>query len=85
VLFYQKELYKAGTTLPAAMGIVMKVNMIAVLVLVGFAFGAERLIETMMDRGVKIKNKDSIHLYIMQLGDDAKKLALPLNIEARKK
>jgi histidyl-tRNA synthetase len=52
---------------------------------VGFAFGAERLIETMMDRGVKIKNKDSIHLYIMQLGDDAKKLALPLNIEARKK
>jgi hypothetical protein len=39
----------------------------------------------MMDRGVKLKNKDMIHLYIMQLGDDAKKLALPLNIEARKK
>lgn len=52
---------------------------------VGFAFGAERLIEAMMERGVKLKNKDKIHLYIMQLGDDAKKLALPLNIEARKK
>jgi histidyl-tRNA synthetase len=52
---------------------------------VGFAFGAERLIEAMMDTGVKLKNKDSIHLYFMQLGEDAKKLALPLNIEARKK
>lgn len=51
----------------------------------GFALGAERLIETMMDRGVRLKNKDSIHLYIMQLGDEAKKLALPLNLEARKK
>lgn len=52
---------------------------------VGFAFGAERLIESMMEHGVKLKNKDKIHLYIMQLGDDAKKLALPLNIEARKR
>jgi histidyl-tRNA synthetase len=38
----------------------------------------------MIEHGVKLKNKDKIHLYIMQLGDDAKKLALPLNIEARK-
>ena len=52
---------------------------------VGFAFGAERLIETMMENGVKLRNKDKIHLYIMQLGDEAKRLALPLNIEARKK
>jgi histidyl-tRNA synthetase len=52
---------------------------------VGFALGAERLIETMIERGVKLKNKDKIHLYIMQLGDEAKKLALPLNIEARKR
>ncbi len=52
---------------------------------VGFALGAERLIEAMMERGVKLRNKDMIHLYIMQLGDEAKKLALPLNIEARKK
>ena len=52
---------------------------------VGFAFGAERLIEAMMDRGVKLRNKDKIHLYIMQLGDEAKMLSLPLNIEARKR
>lgn len=52
---------------------------------VGFAFGAERLIEAMIERGVQLRNKDKIHLYIMQLGDDAKKLSLPLNIEARRK
>ncbi len=52
---------------------------------VGFAFGAERLIEAMMERGVKLRNKDIIHLYIMQLGDEAKMLSLPLNIEARKR
>lgn len=52
---------------------------------VGFAFGAERLIEAMIERGVQLRNKDKIHLYIMQLGDEAKKLSLPLNIEARQK
>ncbi len=52
---------------------------------VGFAFGAERLIEAMNERGMQLKKKAKIHLYIMQLGDEAKKLALPLNIEARKK
>lgn len=52
---------------------------------VGFALGAERLIEAMMEHGVRLKNKDQIHLYIMQLGDEAKKLSLPLNIMARKK
>ncbi len=52
---------------------------------VGFAFGAERLIEKMMEQGVKLRNKDLIHLYIIQLGDDAKKLALPLNLQAREK
>lgn len=52
---------------------------------VGFALGAERLIEAMISHGVKLKNKDSIHLYIVQLGDDAKKLSLPLNLQAREK
>ncbi len=52
---------------------------------VWFAFGAERMIEAMMERWVKLRNKDMIHLYIMQLGDEAKKLALPLNIESRKR
>ena len=50
---------------------------------VGFAFGAERLIEAMMRMGVRLKNKDVIHLYFIQLGNEATKLTLPLNIEAR--
>ncbi len=50
---------------------------------VGFAFGAERLIEAMMESGVHIRNKDAIQLFFIQLWDDAKKLALPLDIEAR--
>ncbi|MDD2487370.1 MAG: histidine--tRNA ligase [Candidatus Gracilibacteria bacterium] len=52
---------------------------------VGFAFGAERLIEQIMEAGVKLKNKDEIQLYLIQLGDEAKKILLPLNIEARNK
>lgn len=52
---------------------------------VGFALGVERLIDAMMNHGVTLKNKDSIHLYIVQLGDDAKKLALPLNLKSREK
>lgn len=50
---------------------------------VGFAMGCERLIEAIMDRGVQLRNKDAIHLYFIQLGDEAKKLMLPLSIEAR--
>jgi histidyl-tRNA synthetase len=52
---------------------------------VGFAFGAERLIEAIIDTGVKLRNKDGIHLYFIQLGDDAKRLMLPISIEARNK
>lgn len=50
---------------------------------VGFGMGCERLIEAIMDRGVKLRNKDKTHLYIIQLGEDATKLALPLNIAAQ--
>lgn len=52
---------------------------------VGFALGAERLIETLIETGVKLRNKDAIHLYFIQLGEDATKLILPLSIEARKR
>ncbi|EKE26004.1 MAG: Histidyl-tRNA synthetase [uncultured bacterium (gcode 4)] len=51
----------------------------------GFAFWAERLIEQIMEHWVKLKNKDEIQLYLIQLWDDAKKILLPLNIEARNK
>lgn len=50
---------------------------------VGFAMGAERLIETLMDIGVKLRNKDIIHLYFIQLGEEATKTIFPLSIEAR--
>lgn len=52
---------------------------------VWFAFWAERLIEQTMEIWVKLKNKDKIQLYFIQLWDEAKKIVLPLNIEARNK
>ena len=52
---------------------------------VWFAFWAERLIEHIMEAWVTLKNKDKIQLYFIQLWDDAKKIVLPLNIEARNK
>lgn len=52
---------------------------------VWFAFGAERLIEAVMDSWVVLKNKDEIQLYFIQLWDEAKKVILPLSIEARNK
>ncbi len=52
---------------------------------VGFAFGVEKLVKEVMRRGIQIKNKDNIHLYIVQLGDEAKKAALTLTTDARKK
>ncbi|MDP2104002.1 MAG: histidine--tRNA ligase [Candidatus Gracilibacteria bacterium] len=51
---------------------------------VGFGLGAERLIETIMEAGVKLVNKDKIHLCFIQLGEEATKLVLPLDIEARR-
>lgn len=50
---------------------------------VWFWMWAERLIESIMDTWVKLINKDKIQLYFIQLWDDAKKILLPLNIEAR--
>ncbi|MFA6090246.1 MAG: histidine--tRNA ligase [Candidatus Gracilibacteria bacterium] len=50
---------------------------------VGFGMGAERLIETIMDHGVKLKNKDKTHVYFIQLGEEATKLVLPLEMDAR--
>ncbi len=36
-----------------------------------------------MDNGVKLKNKDQTHIYFIQLGEEATKLVLPLEMEAR--
>ena len=51
----------------------------------GMGIGAERLVEAIMDKGIKIRNKDKIDLYFVQLGDEAKKIVLPLSLEARDK
>lgn len=49
----------------------------------GFAIGVERLIDSMVESGLTVKNKDTIDLYFIQVGEEAKKLALPLSIQAR--
>ena len=43
----------------------------------GFAIGVERLIDSMVESGLTVKNKDTIDLYFIQVGEEAKKLALP--------
>jgi len=48
-----------------------------------FAMWMERLTQAMIDKWIKIKNKDKIDLYFMQLGEDAKKVVMPLTLEAR--
>ena len=50
---------------------------------VGFAFGMERLVDKMMEKGLTIFNKDVIHLYFIQVGDEAKKTLFPLSVQAR--
>ena len=45
--------------------------------------GVERLIDSMKESGLSIVNKDILDLYFIQVGDEAKKIALPLSIEAR--
>lgn len=52
---------------------------------VWFWMWAERLIEAVIETWVQLKNKDKIQLYFIQLWDEAKKVVLPLNIEARNK
>lgn len=49
----------------------------------GFAIGVERLIDSMVESGLTVLNKDTIDLYFIQVGEEAKKLALPLSIQAR--
>lgn len=43
----------------------------------------ERLSEAMIDKWITLKNKDNIDLYFIQLGEDAKKIVLPLTLKAR--
>ncbi len=48
-----------------------------------FAVRVEPLIELLRWQWIKIRNKDKIDLYFVQLWDEAKKAVLPLTLEAR--
>jgi len=52
---------------------------------VWFAFGMERLAEALISKNIKLRNKDKIDLYFIQLWDEAKKVVLPLVLEARER
>ncbi len=45
--------------------------------------GAERLMEAMIDKWVKLRNKDRIDLYFIALWEEAKKMVLPMSLKAR--
>lgn len=43
------------------------------------------VVDILRSKDIKIKNKDRIDLYFVQLGDEAKKVVFPLSLEARRK
>ncbi len=50
---------------------------------VGFALGIERLINQMKANNVQVPSKDEVHIFVAQLGDEAKKKSLVLIDELR--
>ena len=50
---------------------------------VGFGMGLERIIALMKREDIKVPSKDNIHIFVAQLGDEAKKKCLPLITELR--
>lgn len=51
----------------------------------GFAAGMERIIATMKREKVRVPEKDDLHVFVAQLGDEAKKKCLPLIAELRER
>lgn len=49
----------------------------------GFYSDAQIIVQMLVDYWVKIKNKDKIDLFFVQLWDEAKKAVLPLSLKAR--
>ncbi|HRY90844.1 MAG TPA: histidine--tRNA ligase [Candidatus Gracilibacteria bacterium] len=49
----------------------------------GFAAGIERVIANMKREKVRVPHKDELHVFVAQLGDEAKKKCLPLIIQLR--
>lgn len=52
---------------------------------VGYAAGIERIIANMKKENVRVPSKDDIHIFVAQLGDDAKKKCLTLLNELRER
>ncbi len=52
---------------------------------VGFGMGLERMVTIMKDAGIQVPTKDTIHVFLIQLGEEAKKRSLRLLQEIRKK
>lgn len=50
----------------------------------GFSIDTEVIIDKLINEKIKIKNKDKLDLYFVQLWDEAKKVVLPLSLDARK-
>lgn len=50
---------------------------------VGFALGIERIINQMKTNNVHVPSKDEVHIFVAQLGDEAKKKSLVLIDELR--
>ena len=50
---------------------------------VGFATGVERLVDNMKDERIKVPKKDDLHVFVAQLGFEAKKKCLPLIMKMR--
>lgn len=51
----------------------------------GMAFGVERLVGHMKDEGVLAPSKDGVHIFVAQLGEEAKKQAIKLTTTLRDK
>lgn len=51
---------------------------------VGFAAGMERVMELMKEVHIRVPSKDKAHVFMVQLGEDAKRIALKLVSELRK-
>lgn len=49
----------------------------------GFAAGIERIIANMKREKVRVPHKDELHVFVAQLGEEAKKKCLPLIVELR--
>ena len=52
---------------------------------VGVAFGMERIIQNMKHEKIHVPSKDDMHVFVAQLGDDAKKKCLKLLWELRER